>query len=278
MPAFLLSLREGLEAALIVGIVLGALTRLGRRDQMLFVWLGVGAAIGASLLVAVGLKMLGAEFEGAAAQIFEGVTMLLAAGVLTWMIFWMQREGGQIQQKLTADVRTATNAGRRSNTSLFLLAFLAVFREGVELALFLVAATFATSPLQTVVGAAAGLLAAAGLGYLVFAGSVRLNLKLFFRVTSLLLIVFAAGMVAYGMHELVEAGVLPGLMDPLYNINPVLSDQAGVGLLLKTLFGYNGNPAMLETMAYLAYFVIIWAVLRVVRAPEPARVTGLKQG
>lgn len=273
MPAFLLSLREGLEAALIVGIVLGALTRLGRRDQMATVWLGVGAAVVASLLVALGLKTAGAEFEGAAAQIFEGVTMLLAAAVLTWMIFWMQREGGQIQQKLAAEVKVATSTGHRSRTSLFLLAFLAVFREGVELALFLVATAFATSPLQTAIGAAAGLLAAVGLGYLVFAGAVRLNMKQFFRVTSLLLIVFAAGMVAYGMHELVEAGVLPALMDPLYNINHLLSDQAGTGLLLKTLFGYNGNPALVETLAYLAYFVIIWALLRIQKAPERAQVT-----
>ncbi len=271
MPAFLLSLREGLEAALIVGIVFGALNRLGRRDQMRFVWLGVAAAAAASLAVALALDAVGAEFEGRAAQIFEGLTMLLAAGVLTWMIFWMQRQGGEIHHRLTADVKAATAAEGRSSASLFLLAFLAVFREGIELALFLVAATFATSPLQTVVGAGLGLLAAGGLGYLLFAGSVRLNLKLFFRVTSLLLIVFAAGMVAYGVHELVEASVVPALIEPLYNINPFLSDQVGVGVLLKTLFGYNGNPALPETLAYVGYFVAIWLALRVRRAPQPAR-------
>ncbi len=274
MPAFLLSLREGLEAALIVGIVLGALTRLGRRDRIVFVWLGVAAAVLASALVAVGLDAIGAEFEGAAAQVFEGTTMLLAAAVLTWMIFWMQREGGQIQGRLSAGVRTATGPGRRSQVSLFLLAFLAVFREGIELALFLVAATFATSGLQTVIGAVAGLLLAAGLGYLLFAGSVRLNLKVFFRITSLLLIVFAAGMVAYGMHELVEAGVVPALVEPLYNIGPLLSDQAGLGLLLKTLFGYNANPALFETLAYLAYFVVIWVVLRSQQRPQPLQAAG----
>jgi high-affinity iron transporter len=272
MPAFLLSLREGLEAALIVGIVLGALKRLGRRDQALSVWLGVGVALAASLLAAIGLDAIGAEFEGAAAQVFEGVTMLLAAGVLTWMIFWMQREGAAINQRLTADVRAATGRGR-TRASLFLLAFLAVFREGIELALFLVAATFATSALQTVVGAAAGLLLAAGLGYLMFAGSIRLNLKLFFRATSLLLVVFAAGMLAYGVHELVEAAVLPALVEPLYNISPILSDQAGLGLLLKALFGYNSNPALLETLAYIAYFVVIWLALRAQRTSEPARVS-----
>lgn len=275
MPAFLLSLREGLEAALIVGIVFGVLRKMNRRRQMRIVWLGVAAAAVASLAVALALEAVGAEFEGATEQVFEGLTLLLAAGVLTWMIFWMQREGGHIQQRLTADVRAATaqDAGR-GNLSLFLLAFLAVFREGVELALFLVAATFATSPGQTLIGAIIGLLAAAALGYLVFAGAVRLNLKQFFRVTSLLLIVFAAGMVAYGVHELVEASILPALIDPVYNIGGQLSDQAGPGLLLKTLFGYNANPALLETIAYLAYFAVIWAVLRFQRKSGPVTAAG----
>jgi high-affinity iron transporter len=271
MPAFLLSLREGLEAALIAGIVLGALKRLGHRDQMRFVWFGIVAAFIASVLVAVGLESVGAEFEGKAEQVFEGLTMLLAAGVLTWMIFWMQREGGQIHRRLTADVKAASGSSAGSSLSLFLLAFLAVFREGIELALFLVAASYATTAGQTLVGAGAGLLLATVIGYLMFAGSVRLNLKLFFRITSLLLIVFAAGMVSYGVHELVEASVLPALLDPLYNVRTVLSDQGGLGLLLRTLFGYNDNPALLETVSYVAYFVVIWLALRTRRELEPAR-------
>jgi len=262
MPAFLLSLREGLEAALIIGIVLGALRRFGRSDQARYVWFGVAAAGAASVAAALVLNAIGAEFEGAAAQIFEGVMMLLAAAVLTWMIFWMQSEGSRLKERLTADVAAATADPGRSNASLFLLAFLAVFREGIELALFLVAATFATTPLQTVIGALAGLAVAAALGYLMFRGALRLNVKMFFRVTSLLLIFFAAGMVAYGAHELVEAGVLPALLDPLYNVNPVLSDASGFGLVLKTLFGYNGNPALIETILYVAYFAAIWFALR----------------
>jgi high-affinity iron transporter len=262
MPAFLLSLREGLEAALIIGIALGALRRLGRSDQSRFIWFGVGAAVLASAALAFALNAVGAEFEGTAAQVFEGVMMLLAAGVLTWMIFWMQSEGSRMKERLTADVAAATSDSGRSNLSLFLLAFLAVFREGIELALFLVAATFATSPAETIVGGLLGLAAAAGVGYLMFRGTLRLNVRVFFRVTSLLLIFFAAGMVAYGAHELIEAGVLPALLDPLYNINPVLSDQAGFGLALKTLFGYNANPALIETIIWIAYFVVVWFALR----------------
>jgi len=277
MPAFLLSLREGLEAALIVGIVLGALRKLGRSDQSQFVWLGVGTAILASILAAVGLNAAGAQFEGRAEQVFEGVMMLLAAAVLTWMIFWMQREGIHLRERLTADVKAATTSDHgRSPTNLFLLAFLAVFREGIELALFLIAATYATSPIQTLIGAILGLALASGLGYLLFAGALRLNIRLFFKVTSLALIVFAAGMVAYGVHELVEAGLLPALVAPIYDLNPVVSDNAGPGLLLKALLGYNGNPALIETVSYIGYFVVIWFVLRTRQVPD--KPTAVKAG
>lgn len=264
LPAFLLSLREGLEAALIVGIVLGTLTRLGLHDRFRPVWLGVLAAAGVSLLTALALTAAGAKLEGRAEQVFEGVLILLAAGVLTWMIFWMQREGRLLSQRIAADVRQATSEPQRAaaSVSLFSVAFLAVVREGVELALFLTAAAFTTSPAQTLLGAGLGLAAAAALGALLYLGVVRLDMKRFFQITSLLLIVVAAGMVASGFHELIEARIIPGVVDPVYNINPVLSDGEGLGLLLKTLFGYNGNPALTESIAYLSYFVIIWLALR----------------
>ena len=270
LPAFLLSLREGLEAALIVGLVLGTLNRLGRRDQFAPVWLGVAAAALVSILVAVALTAIGAQFEGRAEQIFEGAMLLLAAGVLTWMIFWMQGQGRRLNQKLAMDVQQAAAspadavpfAGRAAAVSLFSLAFLAVVREGVELALFLTAASFTTSPGQTLMGAALGLAVAVGIGALTYAGAIRLDVKRFFQVTSLFLIVVAAGMVAYGFHELIEAGLLPAIMDPIYDINAVLSDGQGAGLLLKTLFGYNANPALTESIAYVLYFVLVFLGLR----------------
>jgi high-affinity iron transporter len=275
LPAFLLSLREGLEAALIVGIVLGTLSRLGRRDQFRPVWLGVIAAVAVSLLAALALTAAGQEMEGRAGQIFEGVTMLLAAGVLTWMIFWMQREGRTMSKRLAADVRLASGnanqtTARAASLSLFSLAFLAVVREGVELALFLTAATFATSPAQTLIGAFLGLGAAAVLGVLIYQGAIRLDVKRFFQVTSLFLIVVAAGMVAYGFHELIEAGAIPAIVDPIYDINPILNDKEGLGLLLKTLFGYNGNPALSESIAYVVYFVLIFVASRRWQRTAPA--------
>lgn len=278
LPSFLLSLREGLEAALIIGIVLGTLNRLGRRDQFRPVWLGVLVAIAVSVLAAIALTIAGTQFEGRAGQIFEGVTMLLAAGVLTWMIFWMQREGRTLSKRLAADVKQASsltqqNATRAASLSLFTLAFLAVVREGVELALFLTAAAFATSPAQTLLGAFLGLGVAAVLGVLIYLGTIRLDVKRFFQVTSLFLIVVAAGMVAYGVHELIEAGIIPAIVDPIYDINPVLNDKEGLGLLLKTLFGYNGNPALSESIAYVLYFVLIFLASRRWQQMAPASAT-----
>jgi high-affinity iron transporter len=200
------------------------------------------------------------------------VTVLLAACVLTWMIFWMQREGRTLSKKLAADVRQASVAPvaqKAAVWSLFGVAFLAVVREGVELALFLAATAFTTSPLQTLGGAALGLAAAVVLGALMYLGVIRLDVKRFFQVTSLFLIVVAAGMVAYGFHELIEGGAIPGMVEPLYNINAVLNDGMGVGLLLKTLFGYNGNPALTESIAYVVYFGFVWWVVRRTQRPTP---------
>src|SRR3972149_741097 len=163
LPSFLLAFREGVEAALIVGIVLGVLRRMNRTQYAPYVWLGVAAAVGISVLGAVTLNLIGAEFEGPAEKAFEGVTMILAAGVLTWMIFWMQRQGRRIQAELESDVGRAVAVG--GTWGLFSLAFVAVVREGVETALFLTAAAFSATPAQTLIGGALGLTIAMVLGW-----------------------------------------------------------------------------------------------------------------
>ena len=146
-------------------------------------------------------RSIGAEFEGRAEEIFEGVTMLAAAALLTWMIFWMHRQGANIQHQLELDVTTAT---RRGAAGLFAVAFLAVAREGLELALFLTASTLSSGALYTLIGALFGLAVAALLGYLLFASARRLSLKRFFLVTNTLLVLFAAGLVAHAVHEFTE--------------------------------------------------------------------------
>lgn len=259
LASFLLALREGIEAALIIGIIFGVLRKMNKVDLKGVVWRGVAAAAGLSLLAAVILNVAGAEFEGMGEQIFEGFAMLLAAVLLTWAIFWMRKQSRNVQKELEEDVRAA--AATTSGGTLFALAFLAVAREGLELSLFLLAARFTSTPLNTYSGAVLGLVTAAFLGWLLFKSSLKLNLKQFFQVTNFLLVLFAAGLVGYGIHEFNEAGLIPALIAPIYNINHLLNDQGPFGLLLKALFGYNGNPSLSETIAYLGYFISIVLIL-----------------
>jgi len=259
LASFLLSLREGLEAALIIGIVLGALRKTDRRDLAPVVWAGTAAALLVSLLAGLLLIRLGIAFEGRAEEIFEGVTMLLAAAVLTWVIFWMNRQAAGLRGELEAGVGRAASGGKRA---LFGLAFLAVVREGVELALFLTAAAFSAGQGGTLLGALFGLAAAILLGWALFASTIRLDLKRFFQVTSVLLVLFAAGLVAYGVHEFNEAGWIPAVIEHVWDLNPFLDENGTLGGLLKALFGYNGNPSLTEVIAYLAYLVGAFLLLR----------------
>jgi len=255
LASALITLREGLEAALIVGIVLSVLRKLRRTDRSRPVWAGVVVAIVVSVAAGLALNRLGVAFEGRGEEIFEGVAMLLAAGVLTWMIFWMQRQGQQIQAELELDVRRAATTG--SAWALFSLAFVAVVREGIETVLFLTAAAFSATPAQTLIGGTLGLTIAIVLGWLMFAAGKRLDVRAFFRVTGVLLLLFAAGLVAYGVHELQEAALIPTFVEHVWDTNHILDERGTVGTLLKALFGYNGNPSLLEVTAYSVYFIVV---------------------
>ncbi|HEY4688069.1 MAG TPA: FTR1 family protein [Anaerolineae bacterium] len=266
LPSFLLALREGMEAALIVGIVLGVLKKMNRLDWASRVWLGVAAAGVISLIGAVLLSAIDARFEGPAEQAFEGITMLAAAGVLTWMIFWMQKQGRRIQSGLEADVKMALTRGQ--DWALFSVAFFAVMREGLELALFLTAANFSTpeagvgAPILGWLGGVLGLIAAAIIGWLLFDTTAKLNLRRFFQLTSVLLVVFAAGLVGHAIHEFNELGWISPIVEHFYDINSILPEDTTLGLFLKALFGYNANPSLSETIGYLAYFVLIYFATR----------------
>ena len=258
--SLLLALREGLEAALIVGIVLGALRKMSRPDLMPVVWRGVVVAMLVSLMAGTGLTAFGLSLQGPAEQVFEGAAMLLAAGVLTWMIFWMNRQARHIQEGLeTGARRAALTTGRGA---LFSLAFLAVVREGIELALFLTAAAFTSGTQSTAVGGLAGLGAAALLGWALFTSSIRLDLKRFFQVTGVILLLFAAGLVGHGLHEFIEVGWIPAVVEHVWNLNPILDENTTIGSMLKALLGYNGNPALTEVIAYIAYVAAVLLALR----------------
>lgn len=274
LPSFLLALREGVEAALIIGILFGALRKLDRMDLSSRVWFGALSAIGVSILGAVGLTIAGMSLEGTAEQVFEGVTMLVAAGLLTWMIFWMHRQSRFLRGKIENNVRQAI--GHTGGMALFWVAFLAVVREGIELALLLVAVGMTTGAMQNLTGSVLGLAAAVALGWLLFTSTRRLPLGRFFQVTNILLIFFAAGLVAHGVHEFNEAGLIPSVIEHLYNINPVLDEKSVIGQLLTALFGYNGNPSLTESIAYVGYFLVL--LLNVLRLPwQPATVQAQRE-
>jgi high-affinity iron transporter len=257
VASFLITLREGVEAALIVGIVLGVLRRLGYSDRARAVWAGVAAAVATSVAAAFALQAVGVAFEGRGEEIFEGVAMLVAAVVLTWMIFWMRRQGRDIEAELAHDVRRATASNNA--WALFSLAFVAVVREGIETVLFLTAAAFSATPAETLVGGLVGLVVAIALGWAIFVAGKRLDVRVFFRATSILLLLFAAGLTAHAVHELQEAAILPTVVEHLWDINPILDEGSVAGRFLTAVLGYNGNPSLLEVVAYLVYLIVIGA-------------------
>jgi len=252
--AVLITLREGLEAALIVGIVIGYLVKIGQSRQTRAAWAGVIAAAFLSALLAFGITAIGAELEGTAEQLFEGITMFIAVLVLTWMIFWMQSQARFLKASLENDVQKALTQG--TLWGVFAMSFLAVFREGVETALFLGAAAFQSNGPETVIGAVIGLAAAAVIGYLIYASTLRLNIRMFFRITSLLLLVFAAGLFMHGVHEFQEAGLLPVLIAPLWDTSAIISKTSLVGQFLRTLVGYTPTPSLVEIIAYVGYWLV----------------------
>jgi len=267
LPTYLLSLREGLEAALIIGIVLGAVIKIRRTDLSPAVWLGTLSAVVVSILTAVLLTSFGMSLEARAEEIFEGITMLIAAGILTWMIFWMGKQARFLKSELEDGVnKAAASTGKRA---VFWLAFVAVVREGVELAIFITAAFFvgdktqtANNVIQTLAGTILGLGTAALLGYTLFATTVRLDLRKFFQVTGILLILFAAGLVAHGVHEFNEVGWIPSVVEHVWDVNAVLDETSVAGQLMKTLFGYNGNPSLTEMIAYFVYLAVVTVLWR----------------
>lgn len=268
LPSFLLSLREGIEAALIIGILLGALRQMRRTELIPAVWLGTISAAALSILGGILLTSLGLSFEGAAEQVFEGVTMLVAAVLLTWMIFWMNRTARSLRSDIESEVqRAAFGAGKRA---VFFVAFLAILREGIELALFLTASVFATDAVQTLLGALLGLGTAILLGWSIFAAIIRLDLHRFFQVTGFLLILFAAGLVAHGIHEFNEVGWIPPFIEHVWDVNTILDENSTPGQWLKALFGYNGNPSLTEVLAYAAYFIAVLFGLQIANKPRSA--------
>jgi high-affinity iron transporter len=252
LSALLITFREGLEAALIIGIILAYLISTGNRDRSKHVWIGTVLAVIVSLIVGAVIYFSAGQLEGRSEEIFEGIATLTAAGVLTWMIFWMRKQAVNIKKHLHAQIQSAL--GRGSTLGLLGLAFVAVVREGIETVLFLFAAVrVSESALLSTLGGILGLAIAIGVGYGIYKGTSKLNLSTFFKVTGLLLILFAAGLLAYGVHELQEAGIIPVVIEHVWDINHVIPEASIIGRFLAAIFGYNANPSLLEVTAYCVF-------------------------
>ncbi|NHI89999.1 MAG: high-affinity iron transporter [Candidatus Thorarchaeota archaeon] len=263
----IISLREGLEAVLIIAIMLSYLRKTKQNDLRKYVVSGTVMAIVASLGVSIVVGLLWGVFEGPSLDVFEGSVVLIAALLLTTMIIWMWNAGARVTQEIETSMKMSVT--QQSGIGLALLSFSLVLREGVELSLFSFALVFQEGILSYI-GITLGLVLAAGLGIGIYAGTLRISLKALFKWTSIFLILFAAGMVAYGIHELQDGGLL--LIGPVevWNINPpllpngsypLLHEDGLIGGIAKALFGYNGNPSALEVVAYLAYLGIAFSYL-----------------
>lgn len=276
---FVTGLREGVEAALIVSIIASYLVRTGNGRYLNRTWLGAGAAVAFSIVVGTVLWVTIGELQGTTEQLFEAAAMLLAASVVTWMLFWMRRAAASIRGELQAGVdRALTETGA---WGLALLAFTAVIREGVETALFLLGQLTAASAAQAgavsvLLGALLGLTAAVVIGYGFYRGARVLNLRTFFRWTGVVLIFIAAGLVSHAVHELAEAGVVTVGTSVAFDLSAVLPHSgeglvAFIGSLLRAMFGYTSQPEWVTFISWLAYITAVLPLyLRPLKPSEAA--------
>ncbi len=264
---FLIGLREGLEAALVVSILIAYLVKSGHRDQLTRVWIGVGLAVAASVATGAILTFgpRGLSFE--AQEAIGGFLSLIAVGFITWMIFWMARTARNMKGELEGRADAAVVAG---GWSLAVVAAFAVGREGLETALFLWTATKAAgSTLEPLAGATFGLITATALALLIHRGAVRIDLRRFFFVTGALLILVAAGVLSYGIHDLQEARILPGLNAIAFDVSDTIAPSSWYGTLLKGTLNFSPRTTWLEMMVWLGYTIpVLTAFVRRMR-PGP---------
>ena len=275
----LIGLREGVEASLVVGIVVAYLVRTGNAAQLPKIWAGTAGAVAASALLGLALYATVGELGTPYEQLFEATAMLVATGVVTWMLFWMRSHARAIKGELESQL--ARTLGEGSAWGLAVLAFTAVIREGIETSLFLFGQiTAARGPgpgasgdqLAVLWGALAGLLLAMAIGYAIYRGSRRLNLRAFFLWTGIGLVFVAAGLVSRAVHELIEVHVVGVGTQTAFDISALLPSERGPGQLLNAVFGYSSQPEVVTLVVYLAYLVAILAFfLAPQRAPRAAR-------
>jgi high-affinity iron transporter len=255
LSTFIIALREGLEAALIVGILVAYVVRTDRRHLLKPLWTGVAVALVLTLGLGAILSFTSAELSDRGEELFAGVTSFAAVGLVTWMVFWMKRAARNMRNELHGKVDQALTGGP---ISLALVAFFAVAREGLETALFIYT-NFKTvgAASSATVGLVLGLALAVALGYLIYNRAVKLNLSKFFTVTGVALIVVAAGVLSYGVHEFQELGYLPGVDTFLWDVTPWIAKESFLAALLGGTIGFDTTTSILQFFASGIYLVAV---------------------
>ena len=255
LSTFVIALREGLEAALIVGILVAYIVRTDCRQLLKPLWIGVATAIAASLGLGAILSFTSAELSSRGEELFAGLTSFIAVGLVTWMVFWMKRAARTLRDELHGKVDNALVGGP---ISLALVAFFAVMREGLETALFIYT-NFKTvgAASSATVGLVLGLALAVALGYLIYNRSVKLNLSKFFTITGVALIIVAAGVLSYGIHEFQELGWLPGAETFIWDVTPWIAKESILGAILGGTIGFDTTTSVVQFIAWSAYLVAV---------------------
>ncbi|WP_435298895.1 iron uptake transporter permease EfeU [Timonella sp. A28] len=264
---FLIGLREGLEAALVIVLLLAYLKKSGRTHLIPKMWMGIAVAITVSLIFGAVLTFgpKGLTFE--AQEIIGGTLSILAVGLVTWMLFWMAKASRTLSSDLKKQVDKAADG---PTWGIVLVAALAVGREGLETALFIWASARATGQTwQPLVGSLLGIAAAIAMGMLIHRGVLKINLSTFFKWTGAALVVVAGGVLAYGIHDLQEARVLPGLHNLAFDVSHIISPTGWLGTFLKGIFNFSPATTWLEAIAWVLYVVpVMFLYLRAVNAPK----------
>jgi len=261
VPIFL-AFREGIEAVLVIVIILLYLKNTDQRFYYKYVYIGSILAIISSLIFAFVFSALFGGFSGTSEQIFEGVAFIISGIFVLTLVLWMSKEGPKMKKHLEEKVEFSIESGRV--LSIAILTYIIIIREGIELVLLLTGATSVGSlnQVDVILGSLIGLGISVGLGLLIYYGVKNINLSKFFKITNVILILFVAGLITYGIHELIEAGVVNPIIQEVWNIKHILPEKFPdgnpitpewlevVGSLLKALFGYNANPSLLEIIIY----------------------------
>ncbi|MFJ3218843.1 iron uptake transporter permease EfeU [Kitasatospora sp. NPDC086801] len=255
---YLIGLREGLEASLVVCILIAYLVKTGRRDKLPPVWIGVASAVVLSMAFGAVLQFGSSQLTFEAQEALGGSLSIISVGLVTWMVFWMRRTARHLKTELHGKLDAAIAMG---TTALVVTCFLAVGREGLETALFIWSAVQATNDgYNPLIGAALGLFTSVVLGWLFYRGALKINLAKFFTWTGAMLVVVAAGVLAYGVHDLQEAGWLPGLHSVAFDISSTIPKDSWYGTLLKGVFNFQPDPTVLQLVVWLLYLVPTLAV------------------